>query len=368
LQYSRPLGGSNAPARLASFGGSGDSVRVARQPAVAIPAPKHDTTSLQGRGYDFSRVPVRNHPPVRIQAKLTVGHSDDPLEHEADRIAEQVMRMPEPGRPAEHERNPSRDAIAPAPPIQAKSTNGNGNSGFEAPPIVHDVLNSPGQPLDAHVRLHSDKRATESARIIGAEAYAADSHIALRGDRFTPGTAAGRRVLAHELAHVIQGHNGMLRRQTPIVPPRESEANEGSSWLPDLYNFQPGFIPGSSHGGIWMPPIMILPNLGIGMINNRTNATFIGMAGHGKGGPKTMARIPPGKWGGGNPLKGLKGEDGLNDIDFVFATPTTPINGQKSGVFKIGGHEASIVQQKNGFHIENFDSYGPSTKSFDKGK
>jgi hypothetical protein len=56
----------------------------------------------------------------------------------------------------------------------------------------------------SRVRVHADAGAAESARAIGAAAYTFGSHIMFGAGRYAPGTAAGRRLLAHELAHVIQ--------------------------------------------------------------------------------------------------------------------------------------------------------------------
>ena len=91
-----------------------------------------------------------------------------------------------------------------------------------APPIVHDVLNSPGQPLDANtrtfmeprlgydfsqVRVHTDTRAAASARTIDAVAYTVGHHVVLPGDTESVAVGDGR-VLAHELAHVVQQRGG----------------------------------------------------------------------------------------------------------------------------------------------------------------
>jgi peptidoglycan hydrolase-like protein with peptidoglycan-binding domain len=87
------------------------------------------------------------------------------------------------------------------------------------PPIVHEVLRSSGQPLDAstrsfmelhfghdfgQVRVHTDGKAAESARAIDAQAYAVGKNTVFASGRYAPGTSAGRRLLAHELAHTIQ--------------------------------------------------------------------------------------------------------------------------------------------------------------------
>jgi hypothetical protein len=138
-----------------------DSIRVNRQPPLVsrTHVPQRSTSPPIEGGWDFSRVPVRNDPSVRIQAKLTVGHSDDALEHEADRIAEQVMGMPEPGRPADVESGKSRNIGAAPSAIQTRSIGGGPHPGFEAPPpTAHEILSSSGVPLAAPVRAFFEPR------------------------------------------------------------------------------------------------------------------------------------------------------------------------------------------------------------------
>lgn len=104
-----------------------------------------------------------------------------------------------------------------APPVQRKAAGTAAVSG--APPIVNDVLQGTGQPLDrstrafmesrfgydfANVRVHSDERANRSARAIDATAYAVGDHVVFGAGKYTPGTSGGRRLLAHELTHVVQ--------------------------------------------------------------------------------------------------------------------------------------------------------------------
>jgi hypothetical protein len=87
------------------------------------------------------------------------------------------------------------------------------------PSIVHDVLRSPGAPLDAEtrafmeprfshdfsrVRVHTDSRAAESARAVGALAYTVGRNVVFGAGQYTPTTGSGRRLLAHELTHVVQ--------------------------------------------------------------------------------------------------------------------------------------------------------------------
>jgi hypothetical protein len=89
----------------------------------------------------------------------------------------------------------------------------------KAPPSVHGVLSGGGEPLDAaaraymeprfgfdfsRVRIHSDAAAARSANDIQALAYTINHSIAFSSGSYAPGTFSGRRLLAHELAHVIQ--------------------------------------------------------------------------------------------------------------------------------------------------------------------
>ena len=91
-----------------------------------------------------------------------------------------------------------------------------------APPVVHEVLNSPGQPLNtetrafmeprfghdfSRVRVHADARAFESARAVNAFAYTVGSQIVFASQKYCPETTEGRELLAHELTHVIAQKN-----------------------------------------------------------------------------------------------------------------------------------------------------------------
>jgi len=88
-----------------------------------------------------------------------------------------------------------------------------------APPIVDEVLRSSGQPLDAatrafmelrfghdfsKVRIHADSRAAESARTVRARAYTVGRDMVFEAGQYRPETQMGKRLLAHELAHVVQ--------------------------------------------------------------------------------------------------------------------------------------------------------------------
>src|ERR1700680_2539420 len=86
-----------------------------------------------------------------------------------------------------------------------------------APPIVHELLHSPGQPLDewtraffeprfgrdlSAVRVHKDDRAVASARAVNALAYTAGNNLVFGAGRYSSADGHGKRLLAHELTHV----------------------------------------------------------------------------------------------------------------------------------------------------------------------
>lgn len=87
------------------------------------------------------------------------------------------------------------------------------------PPIVHEVLRSPGRPLDSQtsalmgsrfghdfsqVRVHTDERAADSARLVNALAYTVGRDVVFGKGQFAPHTKEGQRLVAHELTHVAQ--------------------------------------------------------------------------------------------------------------------------------------------------------------------
>jgi len=89
----------------------------------------------------------------------------------------------------------------------------------QVPTIVHDVLRTPGQPFDSdargfferrfgrdfsHVRVHSDEHASKSAEAVNAHAYTVGNDIVFGPGQWSPQSDAGKRLLAHELTHVVQ--------------------------------------------------------------------------------------------------------------------------------------------------------------------
>jgi len=112
------------------------------------------------------------------------------------------------------------------------------------PPIVHDVLSSSGHPLDAgtrtfmeprfgydfsQVRVHTDATAAESARAVNALAYTVGRDIVFDTGQYAPGTSAGKRLLTHELTHVVQqrsGTQGALQGKAEMNQPGDAYEQE----------------------------------------------------------------------------------------------------------------------------------------------
>lgn len=139
-------------------------------------------------------------------AKSRAHQPGDTLEREADRVSEHVTRMAD-------------SELAGAAPVRASRIGSGNREQVELPPIVREVLQSPGQPLDArtrafveprfghdfsHVRVHTDAQAADSARTMNAQAYASGAHLVFGAGQYAPATPSGRRLLAHELTHSVQ--------------------------------------------------------------------------------------------------------------------------------------------------------------------
>lgn len=165
---------------------------------------------------------------TRLQAKLSIGASNDPLEQEADRIAAQVLTAP------------AHSGVSAIPPRIQRLTGQTTSDAGVAPPSLDRVLAGSGRPLDSslqqdmgrrfghdfsHVRVHTGSHAEQSARDVNAHAYTAGHHIVFGASQFAPGSNEGRKLIAHELTHVVQqsGSNGLVggrnNGQDPIPLP-----------------------------------------------------------------------------------------------------------------------------------------------------
>ena len=187
----------------------------------------------------------------RLQKSLIIGASNDSYEQQADHVARTVMHVSRGKAPlAPPSITPLTPIVrrAPARTPRAAATPASG----VAPPIVHSVLSSPGSALDSsaraffeprfghnfsHVRVHTDAQAAQSARSVGARAYAVGNHLVFGDSQYAPHTPAGGHLLAHELTHVLQQAGGLKR--SSISPEQRGEVGDNAPAAPQQEEEQP---------------------------------------------------------------------------------------------------------------------------------
>lgn len=204
---------------------------------------EHQATAAEPRGSGGRRATLD----VRAQSSFEVGTPDGP------QLRDQLGRLNGGGAghlilgckddPAEMEADRAASAAVGASGVNRISTGPSRSSNFDAenavPPSVYGTLRLPGHPLEpsflsemeasfgtgfGHVRIHSDAAAAQSAAELGANAFAIGDHIAFGPGRYETASLEGRRLIAHELAHVAQQRGGdgarVVRRSAgpPPIP------------------------------------------------------------------------------------------------------------------------------------------------------
>ena len=111
------------------------------------------------------------------------------------------------------------------------------------PPIVHEVLRSSGQPLDpetrafmetrlghdfSQVRVHMEAEAAESARAVNALEYPVGSDVVFNKGQYEPRVLKERRLMAHELPHVLQQPQGRSSGRDLQI----ARLQEATNWRP----------------------------------------------------------------------------------------------------------------------------------------
>jgi hypothetical protein len=111
----------------------------------------------------------------------------------------------------------------------------------QVPASVNEAIHAPGQPLEAstlawigprfghdfsRVRVHADGQAARSAGVVNALAYTLGEHLVFAAGQYAPGTAAGRYLLAHELAHVVQQSSKPAENLTGLALSRPGDPAE----------------------------------------------------------------------------------------------------------------------------------------------
>jgi hypothetical protein len=226
-----------APAKEAAATSAAAGTALARAPAPAT-TPSPGAASLGAR---------------QVKAKMVTGAAADPAEREADRAADHVLRMaaPEQNRPTAVDptvadatsQGPGRATSIPPEPQRPPAGTGpvrreavadhDPHGGQEVPEATARYLDrsqGTGSPLPdgtrsyfearfsadfRAVRVHDDDAADQAARSIGALAFTRGNDIWFSAGAYDPVTDGGRRLLAHELAHIAQQYPGIGRKAAP---------------------------------------------------------------------------------------------------------------------------------------------------------
>ncbi len=177
-----------------------------------------------------------------IQPKLKIGQPNDKYEQEADRVADQVMRMPESKEKntTQGKTNTGRTKTGllagnseisiqrqKEGSLQAKATPG--HTPQVTPNVAANIQNlkGGGQPLPptqrhffesrmgqdfSGVRIHTDSKAADAAQTIKAKAFTLGNNIVFNTGQYSHDNQEGKKLLAHELTHVVQ-------QRAPDAPP-----------------------------------------------------------------------------------------------------------------------------------------------------
>src|SRR5690242_643497 len=135
------------------------------------------------------------------RARVLLSRPGDAAEREADRLADTAVS--ERGRSHVSDRRP-HEARAEAAPGVAARLRGLQGRGTPLPAAVRTDLGERLSHDFSRVRVHTGAAADDAARELGAVAFALGRDVVFAAGRYAPETAAGRRLLAHELVHVAQ--------------------------------------------------------------------------------------------------------------------------------------------------------------------
>jgi hypothetical protein len=186
-----------------------------------------------------------------IQAKLKINTPGDKYEQEANSVADSIVNQPE-MQPAnglslnDKAEHALQNNAAGYDGVMAKRNDDGVLGGEQAPPGIDEMAPSGGKPLDAgtrdffehrfgnnfgHVRIHADNDAAKAAQSIEARAFTLGRKVVFGAGEYAPGTTEGKRLIAHELTHVLQQgqskkSNQNLRQSNAAV--KTTGANAGT--------------------------------------------------------------------------------------------------------------------------------------------
>jgi hypothetical protein len=232
-------------------GSTGRIKPLALAPATAVVQRKADCSC----GGGCPRCNGKKNREKNFQTKLPMSVPGDFHEQEADRIADKVIGMSQPAVPMKtREIAALNKTVAPAissnKRVQAKTTPTHSETtATEASPHTA-LLGTGGMPMPAslrdyfeprfgqdfsRVKLHTTPRAATKANEMSARAFTIGNNIAFADQQYQPDSTEGKRLLAHELTHVVQQRENktsspVIRRQTIGTGCAEHQADIEAAW------------------------------------------------------------------------------------------------------------------------------------------
>jgi len=180
-----------------------------------------------------------------IQAKLTLSSPSDSYEKEADRVADEVLNMSnntiQKHSPVKIQRKTMQssniDKISPSIESKINSLHGKGvplsreTKSFFNPRFGHDL---------SDVRIHTDSNSNDLAQSINARAFTKGNHIVFNKGEYNPQSTNGKRLLGHELTHILQQNHHINRQALPktaskVVADGEQKIRNQAGRISDKY-------------------------------------------------------------------------------------------------------------------------------------
>ncbi|MDJ0676403.1 MAG: DUF4157 domain-containing protein [Calothrix sp. MO_167.B42] len=219
-----------------------------------LPAPKRQPRESNIAPGNQLKAPPRLSLPTgeSVQTKLTIGKPNDRYEQEADRVSARVVQqinLPAPvsntqggvvqgkdeglkmkpmAATTQQEAMPEEGGLQMMPMVQRQEAIGGGETSTQLSGEINRAKGG-GQSLDAGlqqsigqamgndfsgVRVHTDERADRLNRSLSARAFTTGQDLFFKKGEYQPGSREGQGLIAHELAHVVQQNNGVLRNKT----------------------------------------------------------------------------------------------------------------------------------------------------------
>lgn len=208
---------------------------AARPVARRSPNPALELLRLQ-RAYGNRHVQLLVRPPSVARppagrSELVVGRVDDSHEHAADRAAELATSPHTPERTASGLRpgSPRGSGGSPLPAVIARGITRLGGGGRRLPPDLRARMEGAYRTAFDHVRVHTDARAHGLSDAMGARAFTLGRDVFFSRGGYRPDTAAGRLLIAHELAHVVQQRGAASSGPLTVSQPGDALENEADS-------------------------------------------------------------------------------------------------------------------------------------------